>query len=130
MSNLRKCYDCKKTINTNTDNYYMEGYGDTNRRRKIYHCSDCGKRLQEYPKIALNDFGIVFCTHGGKDFCVKSIDTKGIKIVNADFPASLETERIPIGEILARVDWSNTAPEERKEIESKFVEAFGGGIAV
>ena len=126
MSSLRKCTDCKGLINLNTEDYFTE----KSENRNIYRHRECGKKFLDCPKEILSQYEITLQVHFGANCPIKSFTTHGILVVNADFPASLETERIPVGEMLTRVNWSGITPEERKEIESKFIEAFGGGIAV
>ena len=126
MPKTRVCRDCKGLINLNIEDYFIEKRGN----RKTYQHKECGKRCMGYSGVLLRACGVTLHIHFGVKCPIKSFTAQGLLVVNADFPEGVETERIPIGGILARVDWSNTAPEERKEIESKFVEAFGGGIAV
>jgi hypothetical protein len=126
MSTLRKCRDCKGMINLNKENYFTERHGG----RNIYRHGECGKSFLDLPRTALAFFRITLQIHLGSESHIKSLVAKGLSIVNVDFLEGVETEYIPIGEVLAHVDWSNTTPEEKEEIESKFIEAFGGGIAV
>lgn len=121
MSNLRKCTNCKDMIKLNTEDYFTEEAG-----RNIYRHKECGKGLLDLPAAAFIYHGITLQIHFGSNCPFKSFLIKGLLVVNADFPADLETERIPIGKVLAYVNWSNTTSGERKEIESKFISTFGG----
>ena len=126
MSKIRVCRDCKGLINLNTEDYFTEKRGS----RNIYRHKECGKRFLGYSKEALRYGSITLQGHLGANNPIKSFTAKGLLVVNADFPEGVEIERIPVGGMLTRVNWSDTAPEERKEIESKFIEVFGGDIAV
>ena len=126
MSNLRKCHNCKGSINLSKEDFSTEKQGN----RNIYRHVECGKRLLDFPAGAWKYHGITWWVHLGSECSIKSLLVRGRLIFNADFPEKVETERIPVGEVLNRIDWGDATPEERKEIECKFIETFGEGIAV
>lgn len=126
MSALRKCQDCKRYINLGKEDYLTEKHGN----RNICRHTECGKRLLDLPVAALVYHVIMLHIHFGAKCPIKSIMAHGLLIVNADFPSGVETECNSIGAVFASMNWGKTTPEERKEIENRFIKTFGGGMAV
>lgn len=85
---LRKCHDCKGSINLSTEAYFIE---QSNKRKNYYHYK-CAKRFLDLPKLALDYHRITLFIHLGSNSKIKAMSIKGLPIVNADFPEDLETE--------------------------------------